>query len=265
MTGFVDSVTLHLSNIGVRKAGKVKKVITLGQYRLAVVIKEVTGRLTTGSPQVAFGGNEISLRLPVKLASGTGDAHVDFEWEGKSIGGAVCGDIEVKQDVRGSVKPAEYPVSGALELTATSRQILASPRFPLLKVNLKVEPSRESWAAVQRILDAQTGLCGFVVDVVDIKGVLEGLLAKGFDVKLPTNRIKPMAIPVGIAPTMTVRGAPVRIGVEVGRLAITEQMIWLGADVTLGGPRPIRRRSPGPDRRLVPPTKRGRIDQERDP
>ena len=45
--------------------------------------------------------------------------------------------------------------------------------------------------------------------------------------------IKPMAIPVGIAPTMKVRDETVRIEVAVSDLAITEHMIWLGADVTL--------------------------------
>jgi hypothetical protein len=234
VTGFVDSVTLRLSNIGVRKAGKVKKVITIGEYRLAVMIKEVTGRLTTGQPQVTFGGNRISVSLPVKVASGTGNANVDFKWDGKNISGAVCGDMEVKEDVRGTVKPATYPVSGALELTATTQQILVSPRFPVVKVNLKVEPSPESWAVVQRILDSQGGVCGFVVDKVDIKGALEGLLDKGFSVRLPTEKIKAMAIPVGIAPTMTVRGEPVRIDVKVSELAVTEHMIWLGADVALG-------------------------------
>ena len=78
----------------------------------------------------------------------------------------------------------------------------------MVKVKLKVEPSADSWAAVQKILDDQGGVCGFVVDKVNRAGVLEGLIGKGFDVRLPTEKIKPMAIPVGIAPTMTVRGEP---------------------------------------------------------
>jgi hypothetical protein len=39
---------------------------------------------------------------------------------------------------------------------------------------------------------------------------------------------------VGIAPTLTVRGQPTTITVKVGHLAITEHMIWLGANVALG-------------------------------
>jgi hypothetical protein len=233
-SGFVDSVTLKLTGLKVKKAGTVKKVVTLGAYDLAVEIKEVTGQLKTGKPTVAFGGNRVSLTLPVRIASGTGNANIDFKWDGKNVSGAVCGDMEVNENVSGNVKPAEYSVSGALQLTATARQILASPRFPVVRVNLKVDPSPESWAAVQAILDSKGGVCGFVVDKVDIRGVLEGLVGKGFNVRLPTEKIKPMAVPVGIAPTLKVRGETLRIEVKVSDLAITEHMIWLGADVRLG-------------------------------
>ncbi len=242
VAGFVDSVTLRLTNLKVKKSGTVKKVVTIGQYDLAVVIEEVVGHLETGRPKVEFGGNRVALSLPVRIASGTGNANVNFKWDGKNISGAVCGDMEVNQDVAGTVKPEEYPVAGALQLTATAQQILASPKFPVVKVNLKVEPSAESWAAVQAILDSKGGACGYVVDKVNIRGVLEGLIGKGFNVRLPTEKIKPMAVPVGIAPTMKVGEDAIRIDVKVSELAITEHMIWLGANVTLASP-PL---SPGP-------------------
>ena len=248
VTGFVDSVTLTLRNLKVKKTGTVKKMITLGQYDLKVEINEVKGHLKTGKPEVKFGGNRVALVLPVRVASGTGNANIDFKWDGKNVSGAVCGDMQVSQDVAGNVKPDEYSVSGALHLTASARAILASPKFPVVKVNLKVDPSAESWAAVQKILDEKGGVCGFVVDKVDIRGVLEGLVGKGFNVRLPTEKIKPMAIPVGIAPTMKVGDETVRIEVKVSNLAITEHMIWLGADVSIEGAegKPVPGASPTP-------------------
>ncbi len=236
LAGFVDSVTLKLSNLKVHKAGKIKKVITIGEYVLDVSIDEVTGNLRTGDPKIEFGGNRIGVALPVRVASGQGDATIAFKWDGKNISGAVCGDMEIDQKVSGSVQPDSYPVSGSLLLTATERQILAAPRFPTVKVNLKVVPSPESWQAVQKILDDKEGMCGYVLGKVNIPGVLEGLIGKGFNVRLPTERIKPLAVPVGIAPTLNVRGEAVTVVVKVGHLAITEHMIWLGADVTLGSP-----------------------------
>jgi hypothetical protein len=236
VAGFVDSVTLRLSNLEVHKSGKIKRVVSIGEYELDVVIAEVTGHLKTGKPRVGFGGNRLVLSLPVEVASGSGEALIHFKWDGKNVSGAVCGDMEIDQKVAGNVKPTKYLISGALQLTATTHQILASPKLPPVKVNLKVDPSAESWAAIQRILDSKGGVCGFVLDKVNIRGVLEGLLGKGFDVLLPTEKIKPMAVPVGISPTMIVRGKEVTIGVKVAELAITEHMIWLGADVTVGGP-----------------------------
>jgi hypothetical protein len=146
--------------------------------------------------------------------------------------------MEITQEVSGGVKPANYPVAGGIVLTATSREILASPRFPLIKVNLKVQPSEESWAAVQKILDDKQGVCGYVVEKVNVLKIVQGLIDRGFNVRLPTEKIKPMAIPVGIEPTMQVRGQPVELAIRVGELAITERMIWLGADVRVEMPDP---------------------------
>ena len=106
------------------------------------------------------------------------------------------------QEVSGGVRPDTYPVAGSLVLTATAKDILAEPRFPLIKINLKVLPSEESWAAVDRILGEKEGLCGYVVDKVNVRGIVQKLVDKGFNVRLPTEKIKPMAVPVGIEPTM---------------------------------------------------------------
>jgi hypothetical protein len=233
LSGFVDSVTLRLTNLRVHKGGKIKKVVTIGAYDLKVSIAEVVGKLETGKAEARFGGDRIEVALPISVASGSGNATIDFDWDGKNLSGAVCGDMQIRQKVSGRVKPAAYPVSGALLLSSTSQQILAAPKFPVVRVKLKIEPSAESWAAVQKILDDKEGVCGFVLDKVDIAGVLEGLVAKGFDVRLPTEKIKPMAVPVGLAPTMTVRGEAITIGVKIAELAITEDMIWLGASVAL--------------------------------
>jgi hypothetical protein len=249
VTGFVDHVTLELKNLKVDKKGSVKKVVRLGDYELHVQIKRVSGRLKTGKPTVTFGGNRIQLALPVTVASGSGNANIDFKWDGKGMGDAVCGDLQVNRDVKGGVKPANYAVSGALLLTATAQEILAEPKFPLIKINLKVDPSDESWAAVQKILDDQQGICGYVVDKVNVLKIVQGLIDKGFNVRLPTEKIKPMAVPLGIEPTMEVQGRQVALGIKIGELAITSDMIWLGANVSVGvtpSPKPTPQATPTP-------------------
>lgn len=231
--GFVHQVTLDLKNLKAKKSGKVKKVVTLGEYDLKVDIHRVTGKLKTGKPEVTFGGNEVAIALPVTIASGSGRATLYFKWDGKNVAGATCGDLEVTQEVTGGVKPETYPVAGGLVLSATTKDILARPRFPTVKVRLKVVPSAESWDAVDRILGEKGGLCGYVVEKVNIRGIVEKLVDKGFNVRLPTEKLKPMAVPVGIEPTMEVRGQPVALAIKVGDLAITEHVIWLGARVSV--------------------------------
>jgi hypothetical protein len=233
VAGFVDQVTLELKNLKVKKSGRVKKVVTIGHYDLNVVIHRVSGKLKTGRPEVTFGGDKVSLALPVTVASGSGNATIRFKWDGKNVAGATCGDMEVTQDVSGGVRPDTYPVSGGLVLSATAKEILAEPRFPKIKVNLKVVPSAESWAAVDRILGEKEGLCGYVVEKVDVRGIVQRLVDRGFNVRLPTEKIKPLAVPVGIEPTMEVRGQPVALGIKLADLAITEHMIWLGAKVSV--------------------------------
>jgi hypothetical protein len=237
VSGFVDQVTLELRNIRVRKGGTVRRIVTIGHYDLNVIVNRVTGKLKAGEPEVRFGGNKVSLALPVTVASGTGRATIHFKWNGRNVSGAVCGDMDITQEVMGSVRPESYPVSGGLVLTSTAKEILAEPRFPVVRFNLKVVPSDESWRAVQKILDEKEGVCGFVLGKVDVLGLVKKMIDKGFDVRLPTEKIKPMAVPVGIEPTMEVRGEPVALGIKVGGLAITEHVIWLGAhvSVTIGG------------------------------
>ena len=187
MTGFVDQIRLELRNLKVQKSGRVKKVVTLGDYDLRVVVNRVSARLKTGRPTVTFGGNRVSVALPVSIVSGTGLATVRFKWDGKNISGAVCGDQDITRQVTGTVWPDRYPVAGGLELTATAEQILAQPVFPIMTLRLRVKLSEPSWKAVQKLVDDKTGVCGFVLDKVDVPGVLERMLDKGFRLRLPTE------------------------------------------------------------------------------
>lgn len=235
VAGAADQVTLQLGNIRVRRQGAVRRVIHLGDYTLVVRVMQVAARLAAGTPDLRFGGDQVRLTMPVRVSAGSGSAEVDFLWTGRKVGGAVCGDMHVIEVVTGTVIPATYRLSGTLRLTTTDEAILVTPRLPALRVKVRVEPSKPSWDLLQRTLDSQGGLCGFVLDRVNIRGALEGLLAKGFDVRVPTEKVRPVALPVGIARTLTVRGTPVDLDVKAGGLTITKDMIWLAADVNVSG------------------------------
>jgi hypothetical protein len=241
--GVTDQVTLELRNMRAHKEGTVKKIVTIGTYTLDVDVTRVRGQLRTGAPDIAFGGDQVAVALPISVASGTGEAKVRFTWDGKNVGGAVCGDLDVTRDVSGTVKRATYPVKGTLALAAEGGRIVATPRFPVTRVRLEVEPSQESWAKVQKLLDEKEGVCGFLVDKIDVEQVVRDSLAKGFNVRLPTEKLKAVAIPVGIEPQIAVGGKTLQFAVELGGLAITEHVLWIGANVTVT--RPAASPSPG--------------------
>lgn len=242
--GVADQVELRLSNLRVRKQGTVKKVVSIGQYELDVNVVEVVGHLGTGKPDLRFGGNEVSVSLPVKVVSGQGKATIHFKWDGKNVSGAVCGDMDVTRDVGGSVKQLTLDAKGTLALASAGGQILVRPRFPETRIRLEVVPSAQSWASVQALLDEKGGVCGYVLDKVDIPKVLENVLGKGFSVKLPVEKLKPMAVPIGIQEDLAVAGRSMTIGVVVGDLAITKQSIWLGANVKVGAAPPAANPKP---------------------
>ncbi|HUR20096.1 MAG TPA: hypothetical protein VMZ90_04760 [Vicinamibacterales bacterium] len=234
--GVVDQVSLSLGNLRVQKKGEIRRVVTLGNFDLTVRVKQIDAKLGAGAPDLQFGANQMRMVMPVRLESGAGSAEIDFHWYAQGISGAVCGDMSVLQVVTGTVTPSVYRLAGTLQLSTTRDAIVVTPRMPALHIQVRVVPSKASWALVQKTLDAKTGLCGFVIDRVNIPGALEELLAKGFSIRLPIEKVRPVAVPIGFAETVMVQGTPVQIGVKADGLQITSDMIWLGADVTLATP-----------------------------
>ncbi len=231
--GFADDVRLELQDVKAEKKGELKKLVTLGHYDLQVTIEDVAGTLHAGRPELQFSGNQVGLTLPIALDSGEGNATLHLRWDGTGVSDALCGDMEIRQAVSGRVRPQRYLLRGSLVLSATSQQVLASPRFPLTKVRLEIEPSPASWAAVQRILDQKSGVCGFVLDKLDVGGLLRGVLDKGVKVRLPLEKIPSFAVPVTVGSTIDVQGKPVALGVQLAGLVIAEQSLSFGVSVTL--------------------------------
>ncbi len=233
VAGVTDQVSLTLGNLRVRRQGEIRRVVSLGDFDLTLRVKQVNVKLGAGAPDLQFGGNQMRMAMPVRVESGTGSAEIDFLWNARGISNAVCGDMTMLEVVSGTVAPAVYRLAGTLQLSTTDDAIVVTPRMPALRIRVRVVPSKASWDLVLKTLDAKRGLCGFVLDRVNIPEGLEALLARGFHVRLPIEKVRPVTVPIGFAQTVMVRGTPVQIGVKAGGLMITNDMIWLGADVTL--------------------------------
>jgi hypothetical protein len=230
----VSNVTLSLSGIKAHVAKKIKKVITIGEFVLDIEITQVTGKLKPGQPAIKFGGNQVTMSLPVDLAEGEGEALIHFVWNGKNVADMTCGDMDITQKVSGSVIPSSYDVSGTLAFAIQGNKVVATPTFPETKLNIRVNPSQESWDAINAILEEKSGVCGWVLEKVDVPNLLKNLVEnKGFNVKLPLSKIKPFAFPAGVSDSVKVGGKILSFATQTNTIRIDPDAIWYSASVAL--------------------------------
>lgn len=238
-TDVANRITLRLSGIKAHVAKKVKKVRTIGEFTVDVNIDQVVGKIAPKPPRIAFGGDSISLKLPIAIKNGRGEATIHFVWDGKGLAGLTCGDLDITQKVYGNVIPADYLVTGRIELGIKGRRVVAALKFPETKLRVKVRPSKESWAAIDSILDEQKHVCGYVLDKVDVPNLLENLTeTKGFNVRLPVDKLKPVILPAGIRDSVQMGQRSLAIDAQTKSIRIDPDAIWYSAEVKLEGVKP---------------------------
>jgi hypothetical protein len=229
-----DKVTLVLTGLKAHVAKKVKKVVPIGEFVLDVDIHSVRGKLRPGQPDIRFEGNQVSMALPVTVSEGGGEATVHFVWDGKNVAGATCGDMDVTEEVSGTVIPSTYVVSGSMNLAIRGREIVCTPVFPETKLRIRLKPSQASWDSVNAILAEKRGVCGWVLDKVNVPALLEKIVQeKGFNVKLPVQKIRPFAVPAGVRDSVTVGEKVLTFDTRTKSLRIDPDAIWYSADVAL--------------------------------
>ena len=229
-----SNVTLSMSGIKAHVAKKVKKIVTIGEFVVDVDIKRVTGKLRPGRPDIDFGGNAVSMSLPVELSEGFGEAMIHFVWDGKNVADAACGDMDLTQRLTGSVIPSKYVVKGRMTLAIQGTQIVCTPDFPETKLLIRVKPSKASWAAVDSILAEKRGVCGWVLDKVDVPSLLAGVVQeKGFNVKLPLYKIKSFPLPGGVRDTVKVGDQVVSFASTMNSFRIDRDAVWYAASVAV--------------------------------
>jgi hypothetical protein len=133
--------------------------------------------------------------------------------------------------------PRTYTLDGSFALGLVDGTLVATPSFPDLKVNLEVEPSAETWTEVRRVLSQRSPQCRAALKLVDVLALLRRLLGRGFDVTVPPRVWRPLRLPAGLRREVPVGGRTHVVLAAPRHVAITPEVVWLGADVT-GEPRP---------------------------
>lgn len=240
VTGLFDELTLTLKNLKVHKAGEVKvKMVfgkkTVGHYVLDVQIHQVQGILRPGKPDVVFGKNRVAVSLPVKLAAGNGNADIRLKWDSKGLAAnLVCGDTDVTKAVTGGVIPQDYRLGGAFKIASSGSALTLAPDFPEeLQVRIFVDPSEQAWQAVEEVVKAQRAGCEAVLNKIDIKEILGGLVGRGFNVKIPQKLIKPIRLPAGLKQSLDIQGLKLALEVKPTGLLVSDDRLWYGADISL--------------------------------
>jgi hypothetical protein len=235
--GLFQQAEIHLTNLRVRKQGRVD-VKTLfggmnpGAYALDVRVTEIRGRLKAGEPEIHYEDDLALVKVPAVIRDGRGRATIRFKWESKGLAGLACGDVDVTERVDGQVVPRTYPVEGAVQLTLEEDRVIGVPRFPDFEIRIYVKASEASWRTVDRLLESQGLRCRTALKLVDVPKALQGLLDRGFKVKIPSRKLKPFRLPAGFRDSVTLGDTTYALAVEPRGLEAVEDMLWYGADLT---------------------------------
>lgn len=238
VTGVFGETTLTLTNLHVRKAGEIRTRMvlakrTLGEYVLEVDIHGVRGVLEAGAPVIAFGDDKVDVTLPVRIAGGGGDADVRFQWDGKGVASALCGDIDVKRSLTAGVVPRDYEVAGSFAIAVEGESIILRPSFPDLAARIAVEPTPESWKAVEAVIRERSRGCEIALDAIDVKERLGELLGRGFNVRIPQRIFKAIPLPAGVRRSVRVQGVDLAMRVSPTAVLVADDRLWYGADVAV--------------------------------
>jgi hypothetical protein len=244
---YFDHVVVDLRDLDVSKQGNIRKQTPFGQMRVGawamdMRVHRVKGVLRAGTPEVAFkDGNRIKLSFPVHLEEGQGRATLDFSYDSKGLASLVCKDFQAEQIVQGGVIPEEYLVQGAFTLHTAPRSLTARPSFPdEFKVKLDLDPG--SWAAVRARLQREDtlGRCGLGLDPEKALIDLRALAARGFDVRLPAQIFRTLALPAEGAQDVIVDTHTVGVRVRQNALHLGPVSVWYSATVAVDLPATVQ-------------------------
>jgi len=239
VTGLLGETTLTLKNLKVHKEDRVRVSMlfgkrTVGEFVIDVDIHQVQGLLKPSAPKLSFGNNRILLTLPVAVADGGGNATIRLQWDSKGLAAnTVCGDVDVTREVTGTVKPAEYVVSGGFELATEGGAILLQPEFgDGVVVNIKVAASEQAIKVIEDLIEDQRAGCKSALGKIDVKQkILDIAGVKGFNVRLPAKLFRRIKLPAGIQQSLRLQGITVTVQVKPVGLVVTPERIWYGADI----------------------------------
>lgn len=237
VTGLFSEVRVHLTGIETSAEGTVTVPIAgnLGRYSVFVEVKEVRAVLRPGQPELQFGGDRIGVRLPVTLTQGEGTAAIDVRWQSRGLA-SVCGDLDFSTVISSGVQPATHNVAGELQLAVVDETLVASAALAPMATRVVLQPTEQTWraldAALEEIRRDLSTMCVAAINRLNTRGIVEGLIDRGFPVNVPAQVIEHVTVPARVETSVALPDRNVTLEARPMNVSITGDMLWYG--VTLG-------------------------------
>ncbi len=237
---YLQQVTVDLTGVEAHAEGDLRKDTLIGRKRVgewavAVVIKELVGRLSAGQPRLTFASNVLEVELPLEVQPASGQIGLHFSWDSAAVLNLVCKDFEVDLDVDGRALRQQHVLRGQIELAADDDALTATPVIHERSFPFKIELTPDSWGKVETALRSQDSLgrCGMFLDPENVLRSLRERVAEGIEIRLPRSLFQPVRLPARFERTVKVDDSVVHLSLAGERLRSSESMLWSSTKVSV--------------------------------
>ena len=83
--------------------------------------------------------------------------------------------------------------------------------------------------------DDKNGICGMAIQKLNVRSIVQKIIDKGFNVKLPARLFKDIALPATVEQSVILPGKTVSLDARPLALRVTERMLWYGVAIGAEG------------------------------
>jgi hypothetical protein len=209
--------------------------VKAGEWRVAVVIESLRGRLAAGEPRLRFSDGRIDVELPVLVRPARGTIAVDFSWDSSGLVNVVCRDFRLDRELEGRVVEQRHVLVGAVELSRRDSEVSALPVFERPSVPVRVDLTDASWSVVEQALRSQDsfGRCGLLLKPEEVVESLHELAGRGIAIRLPPELFQPARLPAQVEHEVRMGGRALALSVRGEAMRVTPQLLWSAASVSV--------------------------------
>jgi len=241
-THYLDRVEIDLeATIQEEETGALRVDTPVGKIRaggwsILLEVERLCGVLKAGRPHVDVGQEGlISLRIPTRIESGSGQMRLDFAWKPSKLVSILCHGFRDTVQVDALVLAQDHDLSGEVSFVDTPGGISMRTSIRRDRHPIAMTLTDESWATVRASLATQdrTSRCGMLLDPDDAVLKLKALGAAGIKIRMPERLFPSVTLPTRVSRSVMIFQTPVGIAPGPNRTSSYDRMIWTSAEIEL--------------------------------